>query len=669
MKMTTHDAAAGGDPGVGLALEWAIQAEDHAKARWRAFCAAFWGWMQLALRAAPPRACPFPGLAVVLVEFRAECVTSACFVILQALRQLGRVPVHVVCGPANQDALEARLRPLEAWSGGLRLHALPEARRADVGFYTRLLLSAGFWERFPQDRLLVMQEDSCLFHGRLGPFLKYDYVGAPWAHRENRHDVGNGGFSLRSRQAMLRVLHALQGDFSNIMSPHAQRHWRGSAQYPPEDVVFANTLLRHPRLGTVAPRAAALYFSQELVPSPPTVLGGHTWWLHTLRTRRTSYSLLGVLCRLFPVAVVASPYTYSMGGGEKYLSHLLHALTSAPGGRALFPLVCSVSDTSQVRDTLRRLQLPGAWADRVRVCPWDHLRAYCRDLPHPLWRPHTLVHMHNASVPAVPAVGRARNWLHCQFPFDLDQPPGARASQARDLAAYHKIIVNSPFTAAHLRRRYGQMGAPPAVSKRIEVVYPPCVDRAALPRAPRPSAGSKVPRSCVMVGRLAPPSPMGNNKCHHVAVRAFNALHKMGETAPSLTIVGACTDTEWEAELRRRIRSPRITLVVNASEKQKNACLRRAQTLLHLTGMEDTRPQNEEHFGIVLIEAMAAGCAPLCYRGGFPGQWLPDTHLVDSEEALVRRLRHPAPPPPLQRDLTPFTHQAFAAAVRRLMLL
>ena len=162
---------------------------------------------------------------------------------------------------------------------------------------------------------------------------------------------------------------------------------------------------------------------------------------------------------------------------------------------------------------------------------------------------------------------------------------------------------------------------------------------------------------------------MGNNKCHHVAVRAFNALHKMGETAPSLTIVGACTDPEWEAELRRRIRSPRVTLVVNASEKQKNACLRRAQTLLHLTGMEDTRPQNEEHFGIVLIEAMAAGCAPLCYRGGFPGQWLPDTHLVDSEEALVRRLRHPAPPPPLQRDLTPFTHQAFAAAVRRLMLL
>ena len=172
-----------------------------------------------------------------------------------------------------------------------------------------------------------------------------------------------------------------------------------------------------------------------------------------------------------------------------------------------------------------------------------------------------------------------------------------------------------------------------------------------------------------MVGRLAPPSPAGNNKCHHVAIRIFNALHAMGETAPSLTIVGACAHPRWEAALRGLIRSPRVTLVVNASEKVKMDALRRAQTLLHLTGMEDAHPKNEEHFGIVLIEAMAAGCAPLCYRGGFPGEWLPPTHLVDSEQDLLRRLRDPVPAPPLQRDLTPFTHQAFADTVRRLLLL
>ena len=647
-------------------MDWVIKDEKHGKAYWRELCDTFWGWMAEALRRAPPRACPFPQLGVVLVEFRSECVRSSAFVILQALRHLGRAPVHVVCGPDNRDALEAALRPFEAWSGGLRVHLMPEARSAGVRYYNRLLLSETFWEMFPEEKLLVMQEDSCLFHGRLDPFLPYDYVGAPWEHKENLHGVGNGGFSLRSRQAMLRVLRALRGSaLRNLMSPHTRHHWKGDPEYPPEDVAFANTLLRHPRLGTVAPRALALHFSQELVASPGTVLAGHTWWLHTLRARRRPYHLLAVLCRLFPVAVAASPYAYSVGGGEKYLSHLLQALT--PDAR-LFPLVCSVTPPHQVLETMRKIDgLTPAWIDRVRVCPWDHLLAYNNDLPHPTWRPHTLVHMHNASVPAVPAVGRARNWLHCQFPFDMHDPPQARNTGSEYLRGYDTIIINSEFTYKHLRRRYRAMGALPRVGGRVVRVYPPCVDRAALPRAPRPSVDSKVPRSCVMVGRLAAPCPMGNNKCHHVAVRAFNALHKMGETAPSLTIVGACTDPEWEAELRRRIRSPRVTLVVNASEKQKNACLRRAQTLLHLTGMEDAHPQNEEHFGIVLIEAMAAGCAPLCYRGGFPGQWLPDTHLVDSEEALVRRLRDPAPPPPLQRDLTPFTHQAFAAAVRRLM--
>ena len=648
---------------------WMIENEEHAKARWRAFCAHFLGWMQAALRRETPRAPRAPGLAVVLVEFRPACTDAVTFVLLQALRQLGRAPVHVVCGRENRDQLAAALRPFRPWAASIRLHAGGAGAAAGVRHYNRLLLTPAFWELFPEDRLLVMQEDSCLFDGDLAPFLKYDYVGAPWVHKdENAHAVGNGGFSLRSRHAMLRVLRWLDGDFRRLRySHHTRRHWT-DPNHPPEDVVFANALWRHPRLGALAPRAVAAQFAQEAAAAPPGVRGGHQWWLHALRDLSRPYPLLAVLCRLFPVAVVASPYAFTVGGGEKYLSHMLHALTR---DQALFPLVCTPTAPATVAATLEHF-VPGApaWRALARACPWDALRAYAARCARdqgpaaPAWRPHTLVHMHNAAAPAVPAVARARNWLHCQFPFDLGKPPPGDDAAAA-LEGYDCMVVNSDFTLRHARRRCAELGA--ASPPRLVRVYPPCVDRGALPRAPPPpSAGSKVPRSCVMVGRLAAPCPMGNNKCHHVAVRAFNALHEMGETAPSLTIVGACTDPEWEAELRRRIRSPRITLVVNASEKQKNACLRRAQTLLHLTGMEDTRPQNEEHFGIVLIEAMAAGCAPLCYRGGFPGEWLPDTHLVDSEEALVRRLRQPAPPPPLQRDLTPFTHQAFAAAVRRL---
>jgi hypothetical protein len=33
-------------------------------------------------------------------------------------------------------------------------------------------------------------------------FLSYDYIGAPWPQFRDRHDVGNGGFSLRSRKLL-----------------------------------------------------------------------------------------------------------------------------------------------------------------------------------------------------------------------------------------------------------------------------------------------------------------------------------------------------------------------------------------------------------------------------------------------------------------------------------
>lgn len=36
-------------------------------------------------------------------------------------------------------------------------------------------------------------------------FLSYDYVGAPWGWHSDQHEVGNGGFSLRSRRLMRHI--------------------------------------------------------------------------------------------------------------------------------------------------------------------------------------------------------------------------------------------------------------------------------------------------------------------------------------------------------------------------------------------------------------------------------------------------------------------------------
>lgn len=106
--------------------------------------------------------------------------------------------------------------------------------------YNQLMLSRQFYSRFKQSQFIaIIQTDVALFHDSLDYWcsLDYDYVGAPWLPARNEIEgwnvpkramyqircgwarfrggfhsvqlkwkVGNGGFSLRRVEAMLRVL-------------------------------------------------------------------------------------------------------------------------------------------------------------------------------------------------------------------------------------------------------------------------------------------------------------------------------------------------------------------------------------------------------------------------------------------------------------------------------
>ena len=79
---------------------------------------------------------------------------------------------------------------------------------ATINTYNNLLLSPLFWESLHGDKILIYQEDSILFHSDINKFLKYDYIGAPWPKKQvdNSKFVGNGGFSLRTRNLMIYIL-------------------------------------------------------------------------------------------------------------------------------------------------------------------------------------------------------------------------------------------------------------------------------------------------------------------------------------------------------------------------------------------------------------------------------------------------------------------------------
>ena len=80
----------------------------------------------------------------------------------------------------------------------------------DAYAYSHLLISESLYAHIPTETFLVFQTDSIMLDEnkhKLDLFLKYDYVGAPWAMGINHGGlVGNGGLSLRKKSKMLEII-------------------------------------------------------------------------------------------------------------------------------------------------------------------------------------------------------------------------------------------------------------------------------------------------------------------------------------------------------------------------------------------------------------------------------------------------------------------------------
>ena len=73
--------------------------------------------------------------------------------------------------------------------------------------YNKLLVSKEFYEKIPTEIFLIFQTDTMICENNkllINDYLKYDYVGAPWAHLNMM--VGNGGLSLRRKSKMIEII-------------------------------------------------------------------------------------------------------------------------------------------------------------------------------------------------------------------------------------------------------------------------------------------------------------------------------------------------------------------------------------------------------------------------------------------------------------------------------
>jgi len=197
-----------------------------------------------------------------LIEFR--IFPHLEFIIRNAIIKLGPTWSHtVICGTSNYDYMRKMCNDIHP---NIKVIQLPYDNLEPRSGYSDLLTSMNFWNLFVGEKILIHQEDSCIFETNIEEFLQYDYIGAPWDYFLNSSwlknsniiiPVGNGGFSLRTKQIMIDVIN--------------KASTRG--KYESEDVYFSKNMQIF-NIGKLPNPEIAFEFSTEQLVNKNS-FGGH----------------------------------------------------------------------------------------------------------------------------------------------------------------------------------------------------------------------------------------------------------------------------------------------------------------------------------------------------------------------------------------------------------
>jgi len=171
-------------------------------------------------------------------------------------------------------------RLAQSISPNIRVIVLPH-KRVSVDEYTSMMMLPRFWKLFNGEKLLIYQEDSCIFKPCPDSFLaQTDYLGAPWNKSDHitEASVGNGGFSVRTKKTMIRVLELGCEPPAPSSSVRDNMSSRGLRKIP-EDVAITTLMAAH-NVGRIGPFDMARAFSSESIWNSDSV-GGHQFWLGT----------------------------------------------------------------------------------------------------------------------------------------------------------------------------------------------------------------------------------------------------------------------------------------------------------------------------------------------------------------------------------------------------
>ena len=158
------------------------------------------------------------------------------FCVVNVMRHLGKEwSLQVFHTKHNEAFVHSSLTNLN----GVKFTRLPSDLGTGVLDYNDMLKRNWFWSQIEGENILIFQTDSVMLKRDMWRFRGFDYVGAPW-HMENERyasitnggipqAVGNGGFSLRSKKAMVEIVNKFRAN---------------STWFEHEDVFFARHAIR-----------------------------------------------------------------------------------------------------------------------------------------------------------------------------------------------------------------------------------------------------------------------------------------------------------------------------------------------------------------------------------------------------------------------------------------
>jgi glycosyltransferase involved in cell wall biosynthesis len=277
-------------------------------------------------------------------------------------------------------------------------------------------------------------------------------------------------------------------------------------------------------------------------------------------------------------AAIVSPYLDTLGGGERYTVSFAKVLNDAG-----YDVDIQWSDAGMMGALKNRfgINLEGVrFVDNVQkgdgydVCFW----------------------VSDGSIPAL----RARyNFLHFQVPFR--NVNGKTLLNRMKLFRIKKVICNSFFTKSFIDEEYGVDSI---------VIYPP-VDVSNI----KPKRKENI---ILSVGRF---SQLTQAKNQDVLVDVFKKLERPVSNVWKLVLAGGTEvgADEYLKKLNKISKNTNIEIIESPSFDEIKDLFGRSKIYWTAAGFgvnEEKEPMRVEHFGISLVESMAAKCVPIAYSAG-----------------------------------------------------